>query len=131
MPVVDSSVLVEYLAGGEHAKPARARLLTDRHRLWAPHLVDAEVGHVLRRGVMLGELRPSAATEALQDLGSMPLKRAGHIGLLDRAWSLRDNVSFYDALYIALAEQLGMPLLTLDARLQAAPGVRAAIEIVA
>lgn len=130
MPVIDASVLVEYLAGGEHAEQARSRVLGSDEALWAPHLVDAEVGHVLRRAVQRGELRPSAATAVLEDLAALPLRRAAHVGLLERAWSLRANVSFYDALYVALAERLEMALVTVDARLQGAPGVRAAIDVV-
>lgn len=103
MPVIDASVLVEYLAGGEHAAQARSRLLAAGQSLWAPHLVDAEVGHVLSRAVMLEELRPSEARDALEDLAAMPIKRAAHVGLLDRAWGLRRNVSFYDALCTSLA----------------------------
>jgi predicted nucleic acid-binding protein len=130
VPVVDASVLVEYLAGGEHADQTRDRLLQLDERLWAPHLVDAEVGHVLRRAVMAGELRSSMAAAALVDLADMPLRRAGHVGLLERAWVLRANVTFYDALYIALAERLDMALVTLDARLGGAPGIRAVIDVV-
>ena len=77
------------------------------------------------------ELSDRAARSALDDLMELPLRRAQHHGLLDRAWSLRENVSFYDGLYIALAERLDLPLLTLDARLARAPGVRAGIEVVA
>lgn len=130
MPVLDASALAEYLAGGEHAAQVRARLLRDSEPLWAPHLIDAEVGHVLRRAVMYGELRAGAAKAALIDLADLPLRRAGHVGLLERAWSLRANVSFYDALYVALAEQLGMALVTLDARLGGAPGVQAPIDVI-
>jgi predicted nucleic acid-binding protein len=130
VPVVDASVLVDYLAGGEHAEQTRERLLRPDEGLWAPHLVDAEVGHVLRRATAAGELRPSTAAAALRDLMDMPLRRAGHLGLLERAWTLRANVTFYDALYVALAEQLDMALVTLDARLHGAPGVRAAIDVV-
>jgi len=54
--------------------------------------------------------------------------RAGHLALLGRAWELRANVSFYDGLYVALAERLSLPLVTLDARLAKAPGIRASIE---
>jgi predicted nucleic acid-binding protein len=131
MPVVDASVLVEYLAGGEHAEQARARLLGGRQSLWAPHLVDPEIGHVLRRAVLAGELRPSRAAAALRDLAELPLRRAGHVGLLTRAWALRSNFSFHDALYVALAERLDMPLVTLDGRLGGAPGVRAVIDVIA
>jgi predicted nucleic acid-binding protein len=131
MPVVDASVLVEYLAGGEHASEARRRILTDPGRLWAPHLIDAEVGHVLRRATLAGELSARRANGALQALVDMPLRRASHTALLQRAWSLRKNVSFYDGLYIALAERLDLPLLTLDARLARAPGMRADVEVIA
>ncbi len=130
MPVLDASALVEYLAGGEHAALVRDRLLRDQEPLWAPHLVDAEVGHVLRRAVRIGELRPATAAAALADLTDMPLHRAAHVGLLERAWSLRRNVTFYDALYVALAERLDMVLVTLDTRLMGAAGVRAEIHVI-
>jgi predicted nucleic acid-binding protein len=131
MPVVDASVLVEYLAGGEHAQQARWRILKEPGRLWAPHLIDAEIGHVLRRGTLAGELSGNAARAALEALVSVPLRRAHHRGLLERAWSLRANVSFYDGLYVALAERLDLPLLTLDARLARAPGLRDRVEVIA
>lgn len=130
MPVVDASVLVDYLAGGEHAESSRGRVVGAPEPLWAPHLVDAEVGHVLRRAVMAGELRHTTARAALEDLSDMPLRRAGHAGLLQRAWKLRTNVSFYDALYLALAERLDMALVTLDRRLEGIPGARAVIDLI-
>ncbi len=130
MAVLDASVLVEYLAGFEHVDAVRSRLLADAGALWAPHLVDAEVGHVLRRAVARGEVGADAAGAALSDLARFPLRRAAHVGLLDRAWELRENMSFYDALYVALAERLDEPLLTLDARLATATGVRAEIVVV-
>jgi predicted nucleic acid-binding protein len=131
MPVIDASVLAEYLAGGEHAEEAREALFVRDEGLCAPHLVDAEVGHVLRRAVLVGELTVGRAAAALTDLVAFPLRRAGHVGLVERAWELRRNVSFYDALYVALAERLGMPVVTLDARLAGATGVRAAVDVVA
>ncbi|MDQ3608543.1 MAG: type II toxin-antitoxin system VapC family toxin [Actinomycetota bacterium] len=130
MPVLDASVLVEYLAGGEHGHRVGDRLRRRGEGLWAPHLVDAEVGHVLRRLVMAGEVRPARAAAALADLADMPFRRASHLGLLERAWALRANVTFYDALYVALAERLDMALLTLDARLDGAPGIRVAIDVI-
>ena len=131
MPVVDASVLVEYLAGGEHAGLARERFVGADEELWAPHLVDAEVGHVLRRAVMSGELSAATARAALEDLADMPLTRASHVGLLERAWTLRPNLTFYDALYVALAERLNMAVLTLDARLARAPGLRVPVDVLA
>ncbi len=130
MPVLDASVLVEYLAGGGHAALIRERLLRHDEPLWAPHLVDAEIGHVLRRAVTLGELRAGSAAAAIADLAGMPLHRAAHVGLLARAWSLRANLTFYDALYVALAERMDMVLVTLDGRLAGAPGLRGRLEVI-
>lgn len=130
MPVVDASVLIEYLSDGEHAASARERLLADSHALWAPQLIDAEVGHVLRREVRRGDLGEDAAGEALWQLGDLPVRRVSHDVLVRYAWTLRDNVSFYDALYVALAEMLREPLLTFDARLGRA-GLEAEIEVLA
>lgn len=126
--MIDASVLVAYLTGGELAEPARRALLADPRGNWAPHLVDAEVGHALRRLVLSDELRPATARAALDDLAELPIRRAGHRGLLARAWELRANVTFYDGLYVALAERLGVPLITLDAQLASVPGVRAHVD---
>ncbi len=120
MPIIDASVAVEYLAGAEHASVARAAVLDNVGRLWAPHLIDAEVGHVLRRAVASGAIQEDRAIGALDDLSALPLKRVSHLALLVRAFELRSNLSFYDALYAALAERLQMPLITLDRRLQRA-----------
>jgi predicted nucleic acid-binding protein len=127
MLVVDASALVAYLTEGEHAEQVRVQLLQPGQVLWAPHLVDAEVGHVLRRETLAGELGVGAARAALEDLSDLPLRRVPHRGLLARAWALRQNLSFYDALYVALAERVRAVLLTLDGRIAGAPGVRAAI----
>jgi predicted nucleic acid-binding protein len=130
MPVLDASVLVEYLASGEHAEAARERILAEPHAIWAPHLIDAEVGHALRRAVRLGKLDGEAATEALWHLAELPLRRVSHEVLIRYAWALRENVSFYDALYVALAELLDQRLITFDARLARASGIQAEIEVV-
>ncbi len=129
MPVLDASILVAYLARGELAGEAREVLFADADSAWAPHLVDAEVGHALRRTVLAGELSEADARAALDDLADLPVRRAGHRGILGRAWELRSNLTFYDGLYVALAERLELPLLTLDARLARAPGIRARVEI--
>lgn len=129
MPVVDASVIAEYLGDAGKATTARRRLLADRAGLWAPHLVDAEVGHVLRRGVRRGEIEAATAASALEDLIAMPLRRVRHRELIPRAWELRDNLSFYDALYVSLAELLGQPLITFDHRLARASGFRAEVEV--
>lgn len=119
MPVIDASVVVSVLADAEHASWAEAQLSTagaDRS-LWVPHLIDAEVGQALRREVAADRLGEGRADAALLDLMRMPLRRIDHIGLIQRAWELRHNFSFYDGLYVALAEGLDVPLVTLDRRL--------------
>jgi predicted nucleic acid-binding protein len=130
MKVLDASVLVEFLSGGEHAESSERHLLESPGWLWAPYLVDAEVGHALRGEVRAGKISARAARAALGDLMEMRLQRVSHHLLADRAWELRQNVSFYDALYVALAEALEAPLVTLDGRLAKAPGLRAEIEVV-
>lgn len=130
MKVLDASVLVEYLTDGEHAEASRRQIRARPGWLWAPHLVDAEVGHALRSEVRAGEISARKAREVLADLMDMRLQRVSHHLLSERAWELRENVSFYDGLYVALAEALEAPLITLDSRLARAPGVKAEIELV-
>ncbi len=124
MPVIDASVVVTVLADAEHAPWAEAQLSTGgvNRSLWVPHLIDAEVGQALRRRVAAGRLGADRADAALLDLVRMPLRRIDHIGLIHRAWELRHNLSFYDSLYVALAEILDVPLVTLDRRLARAVG---------
>lgn len=124
MPVIDASVVVSVLADAEHAPWAEAQLSAggaDRS-LWVPHLIDAEVGQALRREVALGRLAEGRAGAAVMDLMRMPLRRIDHTSLIHRAWGLRHNFSFYDGLYVALAEGLKVPLVTLDRRLARAVG---------
>jgi predicted nucleic acid-binding protein len=130
MPVLDASVLVEYLASGEHADVAEERIRAEGHTNWVPELVAAEVGHALRRGVQLGRLDAVFAREALWELRQMPLHWVAHERLIFYAWELRENVTFYDALYVALAEMLDQPLITFDARLARASGIQAEVELV-
>jgi predicted nucleic acid-binding protein len=131
MSVVDASVVVEYLADGPDASVAAVRLHSEPFALLAPHLIDAEVGHALRRHVAAGELSARAAGRALQEFRDLPLHRQGHEVLLDAAWALRSNLSFYDALYVALAALAEQPLITFDARLAKTPRLPAAVELLA
>jgi predicted nucleic acid-binding protein len=128
MPVVDASVLVELLSDGLYAEVAEERLDAEEYTLWAPHLIDAEVGHALRRWVRLGKLTADAAGRALWEVDELPVERVEHELLIHVAWGLRDNFSFYDGLYVALALMLDEPLLTFDARL-ARSGVDIPIEV--
>jgi predicted nucleic acid-binding protein len=130
MPVVDASVLVELLSDGERKEAVEERLDAEEYALWAPHLIDAEVGHALRRGVRLGKFTAAAAGRALWEVDELPIERVEHEHLIHVAWGLRDNFTFYDALYVALALMLDEPLLTFDARLGAS-GFDLPIEVLA
>jgi predicted nucleic acid-binding protein len=126
--VADASVLATALGDdGPDGDHARARLRGER--LSAPELVDLEVASVLRRQVKGGEVDIRRAALALADLAALPLRRAPHRPLLARCWELRDNLTVYDASYVALAEALDVTLLTGDGRLARAPGPRCRVEL--
>ncbi len=128
MIVVDASVLATALGDdGPDGDRARARLRGER--LSAPELVDLEVASVLRRQVRGGEVDIRRAALALADLAALPLRRAPHRRLLARCWELRENLTVYDASYVALAEALDVTLLTGDGRLARAPGPRCSVEM--
>jgi predicted nucleic acid-binding protein len=128
--VVDASVLVQYLTRSDHREAAEVAI-GQEHWLWVPALVDAEVGNALRRQLLRKEISPRIARRAFQELLELDLQRIPHDALAERAWQLRENVTYYDALYVALAEELGVPLLTLDQHLAGAPGLAGKVELIA
>jgi predicted nucleic acid-binding protein len=123
--VVDASAALAALA---NRGPAR-RALADA-QLHAPHLVDAEVVSGLRHLVTAHRVPAPAASATLAAWQRLGVVRHPMLGLLTRVWELRDNVSAYDATYVALAESLRCPLLTADSRLARAPGTRCPITVV-
>jgi predicted nucleic acid-binding protein len=126
--VVDASVLAVALADdGQDGDHARVRLRGEQ--LTAPGLVDLEVASVWRRQIRDGAMDARRAALALADLAALPLRRAAHQALLARCWELRDNLTIYDASYVALAEALEVTLLTGDGRLARSTGPRCPIEI--
>jgi predicted nucleic acid-binding protein len=126
--VVDASVVAAALADdARDGDRARARLRGEQ--LAAPELVDLEVASVLRRQLRAASVDVRRAELALTDLNAMPIQRAPHRPLLPRCWQLRDNLTMYDAAYVALAEALDADLLTADRRLAKAPGPRCRIEL--
>lgn len=129
MIVVDASAAVDYVLGTGAFERIAARFSVPGESLHAPHLLDVEVAHVLRR-LALSRVVPSArAADALNDLRALRLRRYPHTGLLPRIWELRQNMSAFDAAYVALAEALDAPLLTLDAKLAATQSHKATIEL--
>lgn len=95
-----------------------------------PHLADAEVVHALRSRVLRGELDAAIAARMVEVWQGLGLERVGVSGLLGRVWELRENLSAYDATYVAVAEVLESPLVTADGRLARAPGPRCTITVV-
>jgi predicted nucleic acid-binding protein len=130
MIVVDASALIEVLLRTPAAMAVDRWLFDPRRTLHAPHLLDIEVAQVVRRYAAKGEIDGERGRAALADLADFPLHRYPHEFLLPRVWDLRNNLTAYDAVYVALAEALGAPLLTRDQRLAAATGHHARVELV-
>jgi predicted nucleic acid-binding protein len=128
--VVDASALLEALLRTPAAEAVGRRLFAPRQTLHAPHLIDVEVAQVVRRYAMAGEIDEGRGRAALEDLADLPLRRYPHDFLLSRVWDLRNNLTAYDAVYVALAEALDAPMLTRDQRLAGAAGHHARIELV-
>lgn len=95
-----------------------------------PHLADSEVAHALRGQVLRGSVGADQAGAALVRWARLGLRRFAVVGLLARIWELRENLSAYDASYVALAEALACELVSADARLARVPGPRCAIIVV-
>jgi predicted nucleic acid-binding protein len=131
MIVLDASALVELLLGTGLGRSIAARIADPAMSLHAPHLADVEVAQAFRRYAREGELDAASAAEALDDLRALDVERHSHEPLLDRVWALRENLTAYDAVYVALAEALDTTLLTCDGRLARAPGFARRIELVA
>jgi predicted nucleic acid-binding protein len=121
--VVDASIVASALADdGTDGDRVRERLAGEQ--ICAPELLDLEVASVWRRAARSGQLPERRANQALADLAALPLARSPHQPLMRRVWELRDNLTAYDAAYVALAELLRSPLLTADEPLSHAPGTR-------
>jgi predicted nucleic acid-binding protein len=126
--VVDASVLVNALTmrgdDGHHV-----RGLLKGNRLAAPEQLMVETLHAIRGRLLGGKLTVADAELAVRDLGSTTVELVPTRLLLPRMWELRDNLSGYDAAYVAAAGHLGVPLVTADKRLAAAAGVRCEVRI--
>lgn len=127
MIVVDTSALLDAVLA-RPAKPALLARLSDEHDLHAPHLIDAEVLHALRRLALTGAVPEQRLAEARTDIGDIAVTRYPLGSLADRVWQLRHHLTAYDATFIALAETLDAPLVTCDRRLARAGGHRARVE---
>jgi len=127
--IVDASAVVSILT--DRATPGLLDRLGAERSLHAPYVIDVEVTHALRRLARLGRLTEDRAADARVDFTRLRLRRYRHVPLLERTWELRHALSAYDGVYVALAEVLGVPLVTCDGRLARAPGHDAEIELYA
>lgn len=131
MIVIDASVLANAI-GDDQEDGERARdVLREHGDVSAPDLVDVETVAVLRRRWLSGSLTAGRFADGVRDLERLAFDRYPTRRLLWRAFELRDNVSVYDATYVALAEALDCPLLTADRRLARAAGIRCEVHVVA
>lgn len=125
MIVLDASAAIAGLLND-----GEARRMLREDAVACPHLTDSEVVHVLRSQVRRGDLGASDAERALEVWSRLGLSRLSVRGLLGRVWELLENLSAYDATYVALAEALEVPLVTADGRLGRATGPRCTITVV-
>jgi len=128
--VLDASAAIEWLLQTAAGARVEDRIFSQVETLHAPHLLDLEVGQVLRRYVAGGVITASRGHEALEDLLDLSVTRYPHDVLLLRIWGLRDALTAYDAAYVALAEALDAPLVTCDSKIASASGHHARVEVV-
>jgi predicted nucleic acid-binding protein len=129
MIVVDASIIVTALADdGPDGDRVRRRLRGER--LVAPHLIDVETTSAWRRLAATGALDDRRVRLAIDDLLALRLTRVSHVPFVHRCWQLRETITMYDAVYVAVAEALEATLLTADGKLAGAPGPRCEIELV-
>jgi len=125
--VLDASAAVDWMLQTAAGLRIEKRIYARNEVLHAPHLLDLEVGQVLRRLVREAVISARRADEAIEDLVDLRVTRYPHFVFLPRIWQLRHNLSAYDSAYVVLAEKLGATLVTRDARLASASAV--AVEV--
>jgi predicted nucleic acid-binding protein len=125
--VVDNSALVELLGGRNPDQTLVRRLLTGT--LAAPEILDSEALKVLRGMARRGDIPEAEAARHLEHIATAPVVRVSVRVLMRRAWQMRHAVAAYDALYVALAEELDVPVITCDKKLAGSNGHKARIEV--
>ncbi|MEJ7717522.1 MAG: type II toxin-antitoxin system VapC family toxin [Thermoleophilaceae bacterium] len=128
MTVIDSSAVVDYLLGEAVAGEVEA-LMTVEGELAAPDALVFEVLAVLRRETFRGNISVARAAGAVHDLGDLPIELSPSLPARERVWELRQNLTVADALFVALAEELGEPLATKDGGLAAAAAAHGTAEV--
>ena len=129
MIVLDASAAIDWLLQTTAGRLIENRIYSRGESLHAPHLLDLEVAQVLRRLVRETAVTAQRADQAIQDLLSLRVARYPHFVFLPQIWQLRNNLSAYDAAYVALTEKLGATLITRDARLASASARGVMVEV--
>jgi len=127
--VLDASAAIDWLLQTAVGQQIEGRIYSRGESLHAPHLLDLELAQVLRRLVREGRVSAPRADQAIEDLFDLRVTRYPHFVFLPRIWRLKDNLSAYDAAYVALTEKLGATLITRDARLASASARVVSIEL--
>jgi predicted nucleic acid-binding protein len=127
--VLDASALIELLTRSDRGRRVEARILRPSESIHAPGLIDLEVAQVLRRYVRSAQVPEHWARAALDLTLAFPMTRYQHEPLMKRIWALRENVTAYDAAYLALAEALKATLVTCDTGLARIPGCVASVDV--
>ena len=122
MLVIDASAVVEVVMGTPNGFVIEETAFGSGEPIAAPHLIDVEVLHVVRRCHRQRLLTTERSEQALEDLANLPITRFGHLPLHSAIWRLRDHLTAYDAAYVALAEMLDAPIVTCDGKLARSTG---------
>lgn len=130
LAVVDASILVAFYAAEDPRRPAVVARLASGDALFAPAHLDAEVVSALRRLSRTNPAVRAAVPAALGHLAQFPIRRTPLASLLHRMWELRDGLTAYDAAYVALAENLGGPMITCDRKMVGAAAARCAFDLI-
>lgn len=130
MIVIDASCVVDLVTQSTDAAAIEARLARETGRVHAPQLLDIEVLHAVRTLERTRQLAPERADRAVALLLTFSARRWSHRRLRVRTWELRHNLTAYDAVYVALGERLGCTVLTRDAKLARAPGLKGRVELI-
>ena len=129
MIVLDASAAVESLIGEGAAGRRVLQRLRDLHRIHVPELFDLEVMSAIRRAERSDKITEAAAVQALSHVAGLRAERWRHEELLPEAWRRRHRHSTYNAVYVALAKLLDLPLVTVDRRLAASAADDVAVEL--
>ncbi len=130
MIVVDASALIDLFLQTSPAATIAHILFAPGQTLHAPHIIDFEVAQVFRRYALAQEISSDRGQAVLSELAIFPMQRHAAGILLPRIWALRNNLTAYDAAYVALAEALGAELVTRDQNLAASSGHHARIVLI-